>query len=44
MPAAKPVQLPHPISFDEAMKRTVKVPPPPSSKKAKQKVWRKKRR
>jgi len=44
MPSAKPIQLKRPISFDEVMKRTVRVPPPPSGKKAKQKVWRKKRR
>jgi hypothetical protein len=44
MPAAKPVQLPRPIKFDDAMRRLVKLPPPPSGKKAKQKVWKKKRR
>jgi len=35
MPSAKPVQLKRPISFDEAMRRTVKVLPPLSGKKAK---------
>ena len=29
MPKAKPIHLPRRISFDEMMKRTVKVPPPP---------------
>jgi len=44
MPAAKPVQLKRPIKFDEAMRKAMRVPPPPTGKKAKQKVWRKKRR
>jgi hypothetical protein len=44
MPAAKPVKIEKPICFDEAMRRAVKVPPPLSGKKAKQKVRRKKRR
>jgi hypothetical protein len=44
MPTAKPVKLSRSVSFDELMKRTIKVPPPPSGKKAKKKVSRKKRR
>jgi hypothetical protein len=40
MPKAKPVTLPRPIKFDDAMR----VPPPPTGKKAKKKVWRKKKR
>jgi len=44
MPKAKPVQLVRPMRFDEAMQRLVKLSPPPSGKKAKKKVWRKKRR
>jgi hypothetical protein len=44
MPAAKPVQLKHPIKFDDTMRRVISLPPPPSGKKAKQKVWRKKKR
>jgi hypothetical protein len=35
MPAAKPIQLKHRLTFDEAMRRLVKLPPPPSGKKAK---------
>jgi hypothetical protein len=43
MPSAKPVQLPHPIKFDDAMRKAIRVAPQP--KKGKQrKVWRKKRR
>jgi hypothetical protein len=44
MTAAKPVQIKRPIKFDDAMRKAVRVPPPPSEKKAKRKVWRKKRR
>jgi hypothetical protein len=44
MPAAKPVKIDKPLPFDEAMRRAVRIPPPPTGKKAKQKVWRKKRR
>jgi len=44
MSAAKPVKTPQPIKFDDAMRRLVKLPPLPSGKKAKQKVWRKKQR
>jgi len=43
MPKAKPVVLQRPIKFDDAMRRAMRVQPP-SGKKAKQKVWRKKRR
>jgi hypothetical protein len=39
-----PVKIGHAISFDETMRRAVKAPPPLSGKKAKRKVWRKKRR
>jgi hypothetical protein len=44
MPAAKPIQLKRPIKFDDAMRKAMRIPPPPSGKKAKAKVWRKKRR
>jgi ribosome maturation protein Sdo1 len=44
MPALKFLKPKHPISFDDAMQRAVRVPPPPSGKKAKRKVWRKKQR
>jgi len=44
VPAAKPVQLKQPLGFDEAMRRLVKLPPPPTGKKAKRRVWRKKQR
>lgn len=43
MPSPKPVKLPNPVDFDEAMRRAIKVPPPPSGKKAKGKVGKKKR-
>ncbi|HEV3244558.1 MAG TPA: hypothetical protein VGZ31_09115 [Chthoniobacterales bacterium] len=43
MPKAKPVRLKKPISFDEAMQRLVRLPPPPSGKKAKRKRTKKKR-
>jgi hypothetical protein len=33
-----------PIKFDDAMRKAMHVPPPPTGKKAKRKVWRKKRR
>jgi hypothetical protein len=38
MPAAKFLKPKHPIKFKEAMH----VPPPPTGKKARRKVWRKK--
>jgi hypothetical protein len=44
MPAAKPVRLKRPMSFDEAMQRLVRLSPPPSGKKAKRKVGQKKQR
>jgi hypothetical protein len=44
MPKAKPVQLVRPMRFDEAMQRLVRLPPPPTGKKAKRRVWRKKQR
>jgi len=44
MPAAKPVKIPNPIKFDDAMRRAMRVPPAISGKKAKQKNRRKKRR
>ena len=43
-PKSKPVALPKPIKFDDAMRRLVRLPPPPTGKKAKKKVWRKKKR
>jgi hypothetical protein len=42
VPGAKPVKIDQPIKFDDAMRRAMRVPPPPSGKKAKKKVWRKK--
>jgi hypothetical protein len=44
MPAAKPVRIDKPIKFDDAMRRAMRVPPPPCGKKAQRKVWKKKRR
>jgi hypothetical protein len=44
MPAAKPVRLKRPLEFEDAMRRLVKLPPPPSGKKAQRKIWRKKKR
>jgi len=44
MPKAKPVTLPTKIKFDDAMRRAMRVPPPPSGKKAQKRVWRKKQR
>jgi hypothetical protein len=44
MPAAKPVRLDRPIKFDEAMRRLVKLPRPPSGKKSQRKIWKKKKR
>jgi hypothetical protein len=32
------------MEFDDAMRRLVRLPPPPTGKKAKKKVWRKKQR
>jgi asparagine synthetase B (glutamine-hydrolysing) len=43
MSAAKPIELRRPIAFDDAMRRAMKVPPPPKKSKPK-KVWRKKKR
>ncbi len=43
VPAAKPVRLKRPMSFDEAMQRLVRLSAPPSGKKAKR-AKRKKRR
>jgi hypothetical protein len=42
MPAAKPIRLGHPIKFDDAMRKLVRLPPPPSGKKAKRKSGHKK--
>jgi hypothetical protein len=36
--------LKRPMGFDEAMQRLVRLPPPPSGKKAKRKIQRKKSR
>jgi hypothetical protein len=44
MPAPKFLKPEKPIKFDDAMRRLVKLPPLPSGKKAKKKVWRKKQR
>jgi len=44
MPAAKFLKPDRLIKFDDAMRKAMRVPPPPSGKKAKKKVWRKKRR
>jgi len=44
MPRAKFLKPDKPVQFDDAMRRLVKLPPPPSGKKAKRKVQRKKRR
>jgi hypothetical protein len=44
MPAAKRIKIDKQIEFDDAMRRLVRLPPPPSGKKAKKRVWRKKRR
>jgi hypothetical protein len=44
MPAAKPIRIDRPIKFDDAMRRLIRLPPLPSGKKAKRKVWRKKKR
>jgi hypothetical protein len=44
VPAAKPTKLTRQIKFDDAMRRLVKLPPPPTGKKAKRKVRGKKRR
>jgi hypothetical protein len=41
---AKPINLPTKIKFDDAMRRAMRVPPPPTGKKATRKVWRKKQR
>jgi hypothetical protein len=35
MPTVKPIRLERPIKFDDAMRGLVRVPPPPSGKKAK---------
>jgi hypothetical protein len=42
MPVAKPVKLPSPIKFDDAMRKAMRVPPEKKTKP--KKVWRKKRR
>jgi len=42
MPAAKPVQLPRPLKFNDAMRKAMRVPPQKKNKPTK--VWRKKRR
>jgi hypothetical protein len=44
MPAAKFLKPSRPIKFDDAMRRLVRLPPPPSGEKAKKKIWKKKRR
>jgi hypothetical protein len=44
MPPEKFLKPKQPIPFDDAMRRAMRVPPPPSGKKAKKKVWRKKQR
>jgi len=44
VPAAKFLKPERPIKFDDAMRQLVKLLPPPSGKKAKRKVWRKKQR
>jgi hypothetical protein len=44
MPSAKPVKLPRRIKFDDAMRRAMRIPPPPMGKKAQKRVWRKKSR
>jgi hypothetical protein len=44
MAASKPVKIKQSIKFDDTMRRVISLPPPPSGKKAKQKVWRKKKR
>ena len=38
MPAAKFLKPERPIKFDDAMRRLVKLPPPPSGKKSKRKA------
>jgi hypothetical protein len=44
MPAAKPIQLKRPLKFDNVMRRLVRLRLPPTSKKARRKLWQKKRR
>ena len=44
MPSAKFVKPERPIKFDDAMRKAMRVPPPPSGKKAKRKISRKKQR
>jgi hypothetical protein len=44
MSAAKPTRLEHAVKFGDAMRRAMRVPPLPSGKKARRKVWRKKQR
>jgi hypothetical protein len=44
MPTAKFLKPAKPIKFDDAMRRAMRVPPPPTGKKAKRRVWRKKQR
>jgi hypothetical protein len=44
MPAPKPVKPDKALSFDDAIRGAMKVPPPPTGKKAKRRIWRKKSR
>jgi len=44
MPTAKFLKPKEPVSFDDALRRAMLIPPPPTGKKAKRKVWRKKQR
>lgn len=37
MPKANPVSLKRPLPFDEAMRKLMNIPPPPSGKKARAK-------
>jgi hypothetical protein len=41
---AKTIKPPSKVNFDEAMRRSMRVPPAPGGKKAKRRVWRKKQR
>jgi hypothetical protein len=42
MRTAKPAKLSRAIKFNDAMRRAPRVPPPPTGKKAKRPIWRKK--
>jgi hypothetical protein len=44
MPAAKFLKPKQRLKFDDAMRKAMRVPPPPSGKKAQKRVWRKKSR